>query len=96
MKNGLVVDPDGSKHWYVDGKRHRTDGPAVDRPDGSKYWYVNGKLHRTDGPAVMHTSGRNTWWVHGKQCVSPADYQNATNLTIERLIELVLLYGQIS
>ena len=32
-----------SKHWYVDGKRHRTDGPAIEWGDGTKFWYLNGK-----------------------------------------------------
>jgi hypothetical protein len=28
--------------WYVNGKLHRTDGPAVECDDGAKSWYVNG------------------------------------------------------
>lgn len=38
--------------WYVTGKLHRTDGPAVEYKDIGKEWWVDGKLHRTDGPAV--------------------------------------------
>ena len=34
---------DGTKRWYLDGKRHRTDGPAIEYPNGDKYWYLNGK-----------------------------------------------------
>jgi len=34
---------DGSKEWYVDGHRHRLDGPAVEYANGNKYWYVDGK-----------------------------------------------------
>lgn len=33
----------GSKHWYVDGKRHRADGAAIEWGDGTKFWYLNGK-----------------------------------------------------
>ena len=33
----------GSKHWFVHGKRHRTDGPAIEWGDGTKFWYLNGK-----------------------------------------------------
>ena len=34
---------DGNKRWYLNGKIHREDGPAVERADGSKFWYLNGK-----------------------------------------------------
>ena len=34
---------DGSKQWWLDGKRHRTDGPAVEWADGSKQWWLDGK-----------------------------------------------------
>ena len=49
---------DLSKVYYVDGKLHRTDGPAIIGKN-SKYltiserYYVDGKLHRTDGPAEI-------------------------------------------
>ena len=40
----LVIEwSDGAKVWYLNGKLHRTDGPAVERADGSKSWYLNGK-----------------------------------------------------
>jgi len=42
MKNGLVEDANGSKHWYLNGELHRMDGPAVEFANGSKRWYVNG------------------------------------------------------
>ena len=46
MKNEQTVRiyPGGTKYWYLDNKRHRTDGPAVKLVDGDKYWYLNGKL----------------------------------------------------
>ena len=37
---------DGTKEWWVNGKLHREDGPAVERADGSKAWWINGELHR--------------------------------------------------
>jgi len=33
----------GDKHWYLNGKRHREDGPAVEWSNGNKSWYLNGK-----------------------------------------------------
>ena len=39
----LVEYADGSKEWYLNGKRHRTDGPAVEYADGTKEWFLNGE-----------------------------------------------------
>ena len=35
---------DGDKHWYLNGKRHREDGPAIEYADGDKYWYLYGEM----------------------------------------------------
>ena len=56
---------DGTKHWYLNGKLHREDGPAVEYSDGIKHWYLNGKLHREDGPAVGFWSGNKHWYLNG-------------------------------
>jgi hypothetical protein len=32
---------DGSKDWYLNGKRHREGGPAIEYANGNKYWYLN-------------------------------------------------------
>ena len=29
--------------WFLNGKRHRTDGPAAEWADGSKWWWLNGE-----------------------------------------------------
>ena len=42
MKTYTVnVYDDGDKHWCLNGKLHREDGPAIERADGSKSWYLN-------------------------------------------------------
>jgi hypothetical protein len=64
MRDGLHTSNDGSKFWYLDGKRHREDGPAMEWSDGTKYWYLNGKCHRTDGPAVEYAGGDKAWWLN--------------------------------
>ena len=56
------VDADVPKHWDINGKPHREDGP-----NGDKSWYLNGKLHREDGPAIELTSGTKYWYLNGKQ-----------------------------
>jgi len=62
----VKVDSDGSKSWYLNGKLHREDGPAIEPSKGSKAWYLNGKLHREDGPAVEYSDGDKEWYLNGK------------------------------
>jgi hypothetical protein len=40
----MQVLTDGSKVWWLNGKLHRTDGPAIERADGRKEWWLNGDL----------------------------------------------------
>ena len=43
IKYEVEVHNNGDKFWYLDGKRHREDGPAVEYNNGDKSWYLNGK-----------------------------------------------------
>lgn len=70
------VYADGSQFWYLNGKKHRTDGPASIYADGTQYWYLNGERHRTDGPAVICANGSQFWCMHGKE-LSEADHTEA-------------------
>ena len=56
---------DGHKEWYLNGKPHREDGPAVEYVNGHKEWYLNGKRHREDGPAVELANGHKEWRLNG-------------------------------
>ena len=58
---------DGITEWFINGERHRENGPAIEWPDGSKEWWINGNLHRENGPAVEWASGSKYWWINGKQ-----------------------------
>ena len=55
----------GNKYWWLNGKLHREDGPAIEYLDGTKAWFLNGKLHREDGPAIELLSGHKEWWLNG-------------------------------
>ncbi|MEK9769968.1 MAG: hypothetical protein VW683_13725 [Betaproteobacteria bacterium] len=35
--------PNGDKIWFLNGVRHRKDGPAVEWANGDKVWFLNGK-----------------------------------------------------
>jgi len=67
----VKVFDNGNKHWYLNGKLHREDGPAIECVDGDKTWYLNGKRHRVDGPAIEASDGYRAWYLNGKRhCVS--------------------------
>jgi hypothetical protein len=60
------VDEYGNKRWYLNGKFHRVEGPAIEYADGYKSWYINGKQHREDGPAVEFANGSKCWYLNDK------------------------------
>ena len=33
----------GDRCWYINGKYHREDGPAIEWANGDKSWYIKGK-----------------------------------------------------
>ena len=57
----------GDKCWYLNGKLHRTDGPAVEYVECYKIWYINGERHRTDGPAIEYANGSKYWCLNDKE-----------------------------
>ena len=59
-----TVDEHGTRYWRLNGRLHRTDGPAVEKADGSKAWYLNGKRHRVDGPAIEEARGAKAWLLN--------------------------------
>ena len=63
---GVVDHVKGHKLWYLNGKTHRVDGPAVEYADGYKSWLLHGELHRVDGPAVERANGIKEWYLNGK------------------------------
>ena len=64
----------GIKMWFVNGKYHREDGPAViNENDGYKAWYINNNLHRIDGPARIYPSGNKEWWINGKNITNEVE-----------------------
>jgi hypothetical protein len=66
-EDGPAIERNGEKEWYLNGKRHRVDGPAIEDPDGYKAWFVDGKYHRIDGPAIELPSGNKYWYIDGKK-----------------------------
>ena len=67
----------GSKYWYLNGKPHREDGPAVEYSDGTKQWCLYGEFHNLDGPAHRVSTGYHEWWVSGNHYYTHAEYKTA-------------------
>jgi len=60
-----VIQPDGTREWYLYGNLSRADGPAIEHADGTKEWFKNGLRHREDGPAVISPGGPREWYLNG-------------------------------
>jgi hypothetical protein len=63
----VKVYPSGTKSWFLNGKLHREDGPAIEGSGGAKFWYLNDKFHREDGPAIEYYNGDKSWYLDGKK-----------------------------
>ena len=87
IKYEVEVYPNGGgKFWYLNGKRHRVDGPAVEWSNGTKCWYLKGKLHRVDGPAIEYANGTKSWCLNDKY-LTEAQHKAKTNPTVEMTME---------
>ena len=43
-----VINKKGTKVWYVNGKLHRINGPAVEHINGSESWWVYDKRYTSN------------------------------------------------
>ena len=59
----MHMDRHGNKMWYVNGKLHRDDAPAIEWHSGATEWYQHGKRHRIGAPAIEFRNGKE-WWVN--------------------------------
>ena len=74
----VKVTENGSKHWFLNGRYHREDGPAIEWADGTKRWYINGEYHREDGPAVEYPDGTKSWYLNGEK-MTEQEHRDRTN-----------------
>jgi hypothetical protein len=81
------VHVNGTKYWYLNGKLHREDGPAIEGTNGNKYWWLNGKRHREDGPAVERANGSKLWYLNGI-CLTEKEHQAQTQTCTNKVIEI--------
>lgn len=60
------VFDDGNRHWFLNGRLHREDGPAIEWSDGSKFWYLDGKLV-TEQEVMKSSCSGNIVEINGKK-----------------------------
>ena len=82
IKYEVKVYTNGHKEWYINGKLHREDGPAVEWNDGTKSWWLNNKRHREDGPAVEYSDGYKDWYLNGKR-LTQEEFNKRMTSTVE-------------
>jgi hypothetical protein len=82
----------GDTRWYLNGKLHREDGPAVEFACGTKSWCLNGELHRADGPAIEYADGNKSWYINGVKVTEQAVMNPIKQLTVAQ-VEALLGYA---
>jgi hypothetical protein len=90
MKNGLIIDKNGDKKWYLNDQLHREDGPVIEWNNGDKCYRQKGTFHREDGPAIEYVNGASCWYYNGKnvekkfniKITSVEQYQKLINLLV--------------
>lgn len=51
--------------YFLDNKRHRLGGPAIEYQDGSYHYYVDNKRHKLDGHASYYAASNvKEWWIN--------------------------------
>ncbi len=55
-----------ARRWFLNGKCHREDGPAIESSRGDRDWWLHGRRHREDGPAYEGANGDRKWCFHGE------------------------------
>ena len=59
--------PPGTELWWLNGRFHREDGPAIIYPDGYEAWFLDGCRHREGGLAIIRPDGTGDYWEHGRR-----------------------------
>jgi len=85
---GVVKDKNNTIAYYINGKLHREDVPAVEHSNGTKEWCLNGKFHREDGPAIENVNGYKEWCLNGTCYGINNDFTNESWI---RFVQLELL-----
>jgi hypothetical protein len=94
QQSKCIIQDDGTHEWFLNGKLHRTDGPARIYTNGTQAWCIHRKKHRTDGPALIWADGRKTWWLNDQPYFFN-DWLDAIPASDQERTFLMLKYGVI-
>lgn len=62
MNEPRVVETSAGRHYILNGRMHRSNGPAIIWDNGiDEKWRLFGNWHRYYGPIDKFT---NEWWIH--------------------------------
>lgn len=61
--DGPAIVNSRTNKWYINGKLHRDNEPAIEWAEGGQDWYQHGKRHRTGGPAISFAGGVDGSWL---------------------------------
>ena len=75
MQPTIHIEENGTRSWFLNGKLHREDGPAIEYATGDRNWFLNGKLHREDGPAIEYANGDKYWYINGES-LTESEFDN--------------------
>jgi hypothetical protein len=89
----LKIDENGTKEWWLNGKLHRVDGPAVEFISSGEQWWLNGKVHRVDGPAVERPDGCKYWYLNDRRYKFDDWLEANKFISDEEKVMLKLTYG---
>ena len=71
--------PDGTKHWYLNGKRHREDGPAYENPYGTRAWWLNDEpTHPETIVDLWLSRGVFCWYDETNDCLNFGEQDEKT------------------
>jgi hypothetical protein len=89
----ISIDEAGNKCHWLNGRVHRTDGPAIENSSGDRGWKLNGEWHREDGPAVEYINGTVAWYLNHELLSFDEWLKRTPGLTDEEKVMYKLQYG---
>lgn len=67
-EDGPAINYNDHQVWYVDGLKHRVNGPAFINDVNDAEWFFEGKKHRIGGPACFCERWNIIeWWINDKE-----------------------------
>ena len=89
----VKVYDNGTRHWWLNGKLHREDGPACEFTNGTRWWVLNDNYHREDGPAIECAHGTRRWYLNDEEYTEEEFLKKTATAKELTLAEIEALLG---